>query len=554
MADLSVAARVKRLIARFARADSGSILPLFAFTLLTLLSLVGAAVDYARFNNARTAMQGALDSAALMVSKDASAASPALTQADIQTKAEGYFNILYTNSYAPKTSFTATYTAPTSGSTATITLQTTATMPTELLKVANIKKMDFGVSSTATWGNTRLRVALALDNTGSMSDSGKMAGLQKASTDLITKLSGLSKTDGDVYISIVPFAKDINADPANYSQAWIDWTDWEAEPPVLVTAKPNSWSSYGPGSPCPFSSYQQGFTCITGPANYTTALLIPSSGLICPGQDSTYASYYNGCYNSVPTKTTTNTQICTGRSCTCGILTNCTCTGTNSNIVCTQSVTTTSAPYTHTWIPNDHSTWNGCITDRTQPNDTKNIAATTTDTSFPAQQYNACPTPVMGMSSDWTTLKSKIGKMTPNGGTNQPVGLAWAWQSLSTDGTAQTQPIKAPPEDSNYVYKKIIILLSDGLNTQDRWPSYGNGSSQTSGQIDARQKLLCTNAKVNATIYTIQVNTGSKDPLSTVLQGCATDSSKFFMLTDPDDIITTFNSILTDISKLRIAQ
>ncbi|WP_315833403.1 TadE/TadG family type IV pilus assembly protein [Bradyrhizobium prioriisuperbiae] len=543
---------VKRQIARFVRTDDGSILPMFGFTLLMLLSMVGAAVDYARVYNARTAMQAAIDSAALMISKDASAANPPMTQADIQTKAEGYFNTLYTNSYTPKTGFKATYTPPSSGSPGTIKLEASGTMPTELLRVAGITKIDFSISSTATWGNSRLRVALALDNTGSMKDNGKIGALQKATNDLITKLSQLSTVDGDVLISIVPFAKDINADPTNYNQAWIDWTDWEAEPPVLVTSKPAYWSSYGPGSSCPFTN-QQGFGCIAGPANYTTAYTIPSSGLICPGQDGTYASYYNGCYNSVGTTTSTTNQVCSGNSCSCGSRSNCSCSGTGKNTVCSQVVTTTGAPYTHTWIPNDHSTWNGCITDRTQPNDVKNVAATSTATNFPAQQYNACPTSVMGMSSDWATLKKKVGLMTPNGGTNQPVGMAWAWQSLSSEGSAQSQPIKAPAEESNYIYKKIIILLSDGLNTQDRWPAYGNGSKQVDGQIDARQKLLCTNAKVEATVYTIQVNVGSVDPQSAVLQGCASDTSKFYMLTDPDQIITTFNSILIDISKLRIA-
>jgi hypothetical protein len=59
--------------------------------------------------------------------------------------------------------------------------------------------------------------------------------------------------------------------------------------------------------------------------------------------------------------------------------------------------------------------------------------------------------------------------------------------------------------DPNYQYKQVIILLTDGLNTQDRW--YGDGSN-TSTQVDARQVLTCKN--VNAagiTLYTVQVNT-----------------------------------------------
>ena len=55
--------------------------------------------------------------------------------------------------------------------------------------------------------------------------------------------------------------------------------------------------------------------------------------------------------------------------------------------------------------------------------------------------------------------------MQPTGGTDQSVGLAWAWQSLLPGG-----PLNAPAEDSNTTYNRVIILLSDGLNTEDRWP------------------------------------------------------------------------------------
>ncbi len=47
----------------------------FAVALVPLLGFVGAAVDYSRTNAARSAMQVALDSAALMVSKDLSGQS-----------------------------------------------------------------------------------------------------------------------------------------------------------------------------------------------------------------------------------------------------------------------------------------------------------------------------------------------------------------------------------------------------------------------------------------------------------------------------------------------
>jgi hypothetical protein len=159
-------------------------------------------------------------------------------------------------------------------------------------------------------------------------------------------------------------------------------------------------------------------------------------------------------------------------------------------------------------------------------------------------------------------MKTNINAMQPTGGTNQSVGLAWAWQSLQLTG-----PIPAPSEDSNTTYNRVIIILSDGLNTEDRWPAYGNGSTQNTssgvGYIDARQAQQCANIKAVTdssgkpmyTIYAIQVNTSSPaDATSTVLQNCASDSSKFFMLTKSSQIATTFTTIGTALSQLRVAK
>jgi hypothetical protein len=41
---------------------------------------------------------------------------------------------------------------------------------------------------------------------------------------------------------------------------------------------------------------------------------------------------------------------------------------------------------------------------------------------------------------------------------------------------------------------------------------------------------------------------------STILQNCASDSSKYFALTTAGQIVTTFNTIGTNLSHLRIAK
>jgi hypothetical protein len=52
-----------------------------------------------------------------------------------------------------------------------------------------------------------MRVAMVLDNTGSMAQDGKMPAMQTAAKSLIDQLSALAKNDGDINISVVPFTK-----------------------------------------------------------------------------------------------------------------------------------------------------------------------------------------------------------------------------------------------------------------------------------------------------------------------------------------------------------
>jgi Flp pilus assembly protein TadG len=436
---------------RFVRANEGNIAVTFAIALVPILGFVGAAIDYTRANSARSSMQAALDSTALMLSKDLS--EGIITTSQITAKAQSYFTALYTNNDAKSVSVSATYTASSSmGS--TIQVNGSAAVTTDFLRVAGFPNLNFNTSSTAAWGNVRMRVAMALDNTGSMADDGKMPAMQNAAKALVDQLSALAKTNGDIYISIIPFAKDVNVDDSNYDQSWIDWTDWDA-------------------------------------AN---------------GADQ--------------------------------------CTSYRNNGNCR----------TTAWVPNDHNTWTGCVTDRDQDYDTKNTAPTNSATRFPAEEYVSggekyCKPgnhpylqPIMPLSYNWSALKTLIGNMEPTGNTNQGIGMAWAWMTLT-----QSDPYNAPAKDPNYTYKDAIILLSDGLNTQNRW--YSNAS-----QIDARQKILCDNAKAaGITVYTVQVNTGG-DPTSGVLQYCASGPQNFYSVTSASQTAAVFSSIGTSLSKLRVAR
>ena len=223
----------------------------------------------------------------------------------------------------------------------------------------------------------------------------------------------------------------------------------------------------------------------------------------------------------------------------------------------------TSTSYAHTWSV-DTTQWNGCVTDRgtsSAPSSDYDRLVTTPDptnaaSKFPAEQYSACPQAIMGLSYNWSDMSTLVDNMVANGSTNQPIGLVWGWQSLVGGG-----PFTAPSMDSNYNYVQAIILLSDGLNTQDRW--YGNGRDVSTSvdhrMVDTDGSGTCANFKNASTstvtniIYTIQVNTDG-DPTSTLLQNCASSTDKFYLLTSASGIANVFNNIGTSLTKLRVAR
>jgi len=445
MRAIALLSRLSKSLRAFSQGSAGNTAIAFGLALLPVTGLTGAAIDYSRTNSVKAGMQTALDSTALMLAKEAAIDNDGQLQANTQKYFKAIFNRPDVNNIAASAVFT-------SGTQSQLKVSASASVPTAFMKIFGYDSITVTSSATAKWGNSRLRVALALDNTGSMASAGKITALKTATNNLLSHLQTTAHTSGDVYVSIVPFAKDANLNPDNYDEPWIDWTTWDTL-----------------NGSCSKTSYTAKSNCLS---------------------------------------------------------------------------------HSGKWTPANHSTWNGCVVDRGGTNapdpaayDT-NIAAPTagvTSSLFAAEQYSSCPQAAMGLTDNWTAMSTLVNGMSPGGNTNQAIGLALGWMSLAGGG-----PFTVPPMDPTYTYSQVIVLLTDGLNTEDRW--YSSASS-----IDAREKLTCTNIKAaGVVIYTVQVNTDG-DPTSTLLQNCASDSSKFFLLTSADQIVSTFNAISTQLGRLYVA-
>jgi uncharacterized protein YegL len=435
------------LFNRFFQDPRGSVAPMLALAIIPIVGLMGAAVDYSRANAIRTSLQAATDSTALMLSLEVNT----LSEEALAQKANDYFSAVFNRPEVQNIQLTPTLSAPQEGN-FSLKLDGSGTITTVFVGVLGQSQINIFASSEVVWGMKKLNLALALDNTGSMASSGKLAALKEAAHNLLTTLKNAEKTPGDIKVSIVPFANDVNVGTSNVSASWIDWSEWNAA----------------------------NGTCSNN--NYKTQSACTAQGKI--------------------------------------------------------------------WTPANHNTWNGCVWDRDQNNDTTNTAAVA---GSPATMYRAhqagftygsyffatCPTAMMTLSTDWTALNSKVDQMTAPAlaTTNVTIGLQVAWQSLSPVAPFNA-PAPAPDLD------KVIILLTDGTNTQNRW-------SSSQSVIDARTQKACDNAKAdNIKLYTIRVIEGNQ----TLLKNCATKPDMYYEVDQASELNGVFSSIAQNLASLRIAK
>ena len=141
----SVWKSICRPFAAFRSARGGNVAVMFALATIPIIAAVGFSVDFTRANAVKTAMQNALDSTALMLSRNASS----LSQDDLQTQANAYFKALFNRPEAANIVITASYT--TDGGTS-LTVNGSADVPTTFLNVLGYKEMTVDGSSTTQVG------------------------------------------------------------------------------------------------------------------------------------------------------------------------------------------------------------------------------------------------------------------------------------------------------------------------------------------------------------------------------------------------------------------
>ena len=449
-----------RHLRAFSAARGGNIATTFALTLIPVVGAAGAAIDFSRANAVKADMQGALDAAALMLSKEAATDS----NSKLQSNALRYFKANFNKPEATNIAVSATY----SSSDSSVLVSGSAAIPTDFMQIFGYRNITIEGSSTAKWGISQLRVALALDNTGSMADDGKIDALKAATHSMLSLLQSASVTNGDIQVAIVPFANGVNVGVENVAEPWIDWTYYS-------NSGGAGWSGGGGHGGSSRGRGSSGGRSGAGSNNWSRGSGSWNSTGSWSSGGSSGGSRGGGSWSGGSSGGSSSSSTCTWSSCW----------GSSGSWSSTSSST---------------SHWQGCVMDRDQDYDVKNTnpVVGVASTLFPATYSPTCPAAMMGLSYSWDDLNALVDTMTPTGTTNQTIGLAWGWLAL-TQGEPFDNP--APP----FGAQQTIVMMTDGLNTENRW-------STDQATIDARTQKVCDNIKAaGITLYTIQVNTGG-DP------------------------------------------
>lgn len=227
---------------KFSQDQGGSVAILFAVMLIVLSFAAGMALDYSRVLHTNAQLADAADTAAL-------AAGRALQDGrynddEIRALALAFFEENAVNKGVDFGSISGVN-VTIDRANATVTFDVEADVPLTLTKVMGPSSANLPVTSTVTFDQSDVELAMALDITGSMRGT-KLSDLKAAANDLLDILMPDAGTSHTVRIGIAPYAASINAGPyagVVSNNTSLDGCVWERGGPQAFTA-----AAPGPGT------------------------------------------------------------------------------------------------------------------------------------------------------------------------------------------------------------------------------------------------------------------------------------------------------------------
>jgi Flp pilus assembly protein TadG len=533
----------------FWRDRGGNFSMMFAVTLPVILGSMGLAVDVATISKGHSRLQDAVDAAVLAASR------------------------INDKTLSRETVFSDFLAANLTSESALTNIESDIDVDTGLNYISTTGwaraeiNLNFGflfgnakyvsVSSSAYESRENLEVVLALDNTGSMGEA-RMKELRKAATSLVDILATVHAPDADpkreVKAALVPFVTAVNVKGTGFDWSWIDG-GWDAALNRYRDPKAKYHGAY--------------FEKVSGKA-------VNHFNLFSELRDNSGNKVeWKGCVEARPSPYNLSDDA------------------PNASVADTLFVPyfAPDNPGSKGQSPNKSDRWNNSyLTDSfTANNDTakkglrtstryKNVSSSNRYID-PTNHHQprttgpnyACPTPIAPLTSDFSALKTEIGKMIhwEGSGTNVSEGLAWSYRVLSP-GEPYTQGAPFKSENS----AKFVVVFTDGENTvfgassethlKSDYGSYGMIDGDSPSRMGTTNR---NNALTQVNTWTLSACSSLKDEdveVFTVLLGadtpanrtlyseCATTPDHYYPTSNVAELDTVFKKIASRIAKLYI--
>ena len=203
---LSARALIRRIAAdrRWIRCERGNVAIIFALAVIPMVLAVGTAVDLARIYMVKQRLESALDAAGLAAG---AVTNPAT---DLQTVANAFFTANF-----PDAALGTPSTPVLVSDSGQIDISGSAVVPMSFMQIVGISQVTVNASARIIRETTGLELVMALDNTGSMDDDGKLEAMQSAANSMIDILFGDETTPALLRVGLVPFAGSVNIGTGN---------------------------------------------------------------------------------------------------------------------------------------------------------------------------------------------------------------------------------------------------------------------------------------------------------------------------------------------------
>ena len=219
---------------------------MFALSLVMLCGTVGLSVDGARVYGAKQKLQAAADSAVL------AAARRAMADGDTDDVTETFERFLAATLIDPEIRLRSK--TPDLSVPRRVSAELVADVSTVFMPVLGFETVEIRVGSSATFTFTRLEIALALDNTGSMMGS-KLDALKISAKRMVDDLLDKAPNTGDTRFALVPFAQYVNVGTGNGMAPWINvpvdpsmlWTGCVGSRPSPLNTRDGDYGTRVPG-------------------------------------------------------------------------------------------------------------------------------------------------------------------------------------------------------------------------------------------------------------------------------------------------------------------